>query len=192
MRLAFLLAALTASPCLAESPLARETRVVISGDSLAVGAADKAAEGRLDCAASTTQHTVLRCKVPGSVVPFAGSLGRSVDAVTLNVHFQGQVLNMSVEFSAGSDVEAVLGQLKSAFGREPKIQYWADDSHLYASYIWVDDEAEVEVTKTVKGAAGDGKVRMYVSSLLGGLPLSPDDAPKKIAAPPSARAATRA
>jgi hypothetical protein len=102
-----------------------------------------------------------------------------VDAVSLNLHFQGQVINMSVEFASGNDVDGVLGQLTSAFGLPPKIQYWADDAHLYASYIWVDGEAEVEVTKVVKGDAGDGKVRMYVSSLLGGLPMSPDDAPQK-------------
>ena len=102
-----------------------------------------------------------------------------MDGVSLNVHFQGRIVNMSVEFSGASDVEAVLGQLKELFGAEPKIQYWADDAHLYASSIWVDGEAEVEVTRIVKGDAGDGKVRMYVSSLLGGLPISPDDDPRR-------------
>jgi hypothetical protein len=176
---AFLLTLLAASPCLAESPLAREARVTVSGESLTVGTADKSFQRRLDCAASTAQHTILRCKVPAAAVLLASSLGRRVDDVSLNLHFQGRIINMAVEFSAGNDVQAVTDQLKAAFGLEPKVQYWADDAHLYASYIWVDGEAEVEVTKTVKGAAGDGKVRMYVSSLLGGLPISPDDSPQK-------------
>jgi hypothetical protein len=163
----------------AASPLAREASVTISGEPLIVGASEKAADRRLDCAASAVQHTVLRCQIAAAAVSSASSLGRRVDGVTLNVHFQGQIINMSVEFSAGNDIDDVLGQLKTAFAQEPKVQYWADDAHLFASYIWVDQEAEVEVTRTVKGGAGDGKVRMYVSSLLGGLPMSPDDAPQK-------------
>ena len=179
MKLALLLAAFSCSPCSAESPLARAARVTVSGEALTVGVADKASQRQLDCAASTAQHTILRCKVPAAAVSFAGALGRRVDGVSLNLHYQGRILNMSVAFSADSGVESVLGQLKTEFGREPKVQYWADDAHLYASYIWVDEEAEVEVTKIAKGGDGDGKVRMYVSSLLGGLPLSPDDAPAR-------------
>jgi|GEM_PF-2848461 len=179
MKLALLLAALAASPCLAASTLAREARVTVSGEALTVGVADKSSRSQLDCVASTIQHTILRCQVPPAAVSFASSLGRRVDAVSLTLHFTGQIINMSVEFASGNDVDGVLGQLTAALGLPPKIQYWADDAHLYASYIWVDGEAEVEVTKTVKGGAGDGKVRMYVSSLLGGLPLSPDDAPQK-------------
>ncbi len=179
MRLAFVLAAMSAVPCSAQSVLAREARVLVSGESLSVGSSAGAARRSLDCAESTVQHTILRCQVPPAAVSFASSLGRGVESVTLNVHFQGRIINMSVEFASGNDVEAVLRQLQSALGAEPKVQYWADDAHLYASSIWVDGATEVEVTKTVKGAAGDGKVRMYVSSLLGGLPLSPDDAPPK-------------
>lgn len=169
--------AVAAAPCFAASPLAREARVTLSGESLQVGAADAAANARLACEPSAAQHTILRCKVAPAAVSFASCLGRRVDAVTLNLHFQGKIVNMSVEFAAGSDADAVLAQLKGALGSEPKLQYWADDAHLYASYIWVDGEAEIELTKTVKGPAGDGKTRLYVSSLLGGLPLSPDDAP---------------
>jgi hypothetical protein len=177
MKSAFLLAALAASPCLAASPFAREARVTVSGEDLIIGVADKAAETQLDCAASAVQHTIRRCKLNASVASFAISLGRHVESVALTVHYQGEIVNMSVEFSAGNDVDDVLSQLKSAFGQEPRVQYWADDAHLFASYIWVDQETEVEVTKTVKGDAGDGKVRMYASSLLGGRPISPDDLP---------------
>ena len=179
MRYAVLLAALAASPSFAASPLAREARLTVSGESVMVGVADKAAERRLECAPSTAQHTIIRCKVPAASVTFASCLGRRIDGATLNIHFQGQPINMSVEFSAGTSVEDVLSQLRTALGLEPKIQYWADDAHLYASYIWVDGEAEIAVTKTLKGNAGDGKVRLYVSSLTGGLPLSPDDIPPK-------------
>lgn len=179
MRLSILLAALAASPSFAASPLARAARLTVSGESVMVGVVDKAAQQRLECAPSTAQHTIIRCKIPAVAVSFASCLGRRVEGATLNVHFQGQPINMSVEFSAGTSVENLLSQLRTAFGLEPKIQYWADDAHLYASYIWVDGEAEIEVTKTLKGDAGDGKVQMYVSSLTGGLPLSPDDAPSK-------------
>ena len=177
MRHAFLLATFAAAPCFASSPFAREARVTVSGENLIVGAADKAALAQLDCAASTVQHTIRRCRLNAAVASSASSLGRHVESAAVTVHFQGEIVNMSVEFSAETNVDEVLNQLKSAFGREPRIQNWADDAHLFASYIWVDQETEVEITKTVKGDAGDGKVRMYVSSLLGGRPISPDDSP---------------
>lgn len=170
-----LLLVLLASPALAASPLAFEARVVVSGQNLVAGAANPAADSALDCAAPTVQRTIRRCKISPTAAAFATCLGRRVDGVTLNIHFEGDLVNMFVEFASGSGVDAVLAQLKSAFGREPSVQYWADDSHLYASYIWIDGVAEVEVTKVVKGDAGDGKVRMYVSSLLAGRPMSPDD-----------------
>lgn len=175
MKIPLVFALLASSPAFAASPLAYEARVVVSGQNLVAGAANAAADASLDCAAPTVQRTIRRCKLSPAVAAFATCLGRRVDGVTLNIHFQGDLINMFVEFASGNGVDAVLGQLKSAFGKEPRIQYWADDSHLYASYIWIDGEAEVEVTKVVKGDAGDGKVRMYVSSLLAGRPLNPDD-----------------
>jgi len=178
MRFALLLAALAASPGFAASPLAHEARVAVSGEDLVVGVADKAANLQLDCAASTVQHTIRRCKLNASVAPFASSLGRRIESPSFTVHFQGQIVNMSVQFASGTGVDEVLNQLKTAIGREPKVQYWADDAHLFASYIWVDQETEIEITKTVVGDAGDGKVRLYASSLLGGLPISPDDLPR--------------
>ena len=177
MKLIYLLTALASSPCLAASPLARGARITVSGQELVIGVADKTANLQLDCAPSTVQHTVRRCKLNAAVAPFADSLGRHADNVAFTVHFQGEIINMSIEFA--SSVDEILDRLKADFGQEPKIQYWADDAHLFASYIWVDQETEVEVTKTVKGDAGDGKTRMYVSSLLGGLPIHPDDVPKK-------------
>jgi hypothetical protein len=154
-------------------------RVSVQGETLMAGAAaDAAAQGRLDCAAATVQHTVRSCRLAAAALPSATCLGRRVDGVNLNVHFQGRVINMSVEFSAGTGADDVLSQLTAAFGRAPTVQYWADAGHLYSSSIWVDGRSEVELTKTVRGDAGDGKVRLYVSSLLGGLPISPDDLPQ--------------
>ncbi|MFI5361410.1 MAG: hypothetical protein ACHQ49_05530 [Elusimicrobiota bacterium] len=176
MKFALLLATLAVSPSFAASPFALAARLTLSGEDLAVGAADKAANGRLDCAAGTVQRTVLRCKPNAAVTPFASCLGRRVESAAVTLHFQGEVVNMSVEFSAGNGVDDVLNQLRSTLGAEPKVQYWADDAYLFASYIWVDQETEIEVTKTLKGS-GDGKVRLYASTLLGGLPLSTDDGP---------------
>ncbi len=178
MKIAILLAAFAASQCWAAPPLAQIGRVTVSGESLMVGAADPAAAKQLECATSSVQRTIVKCKVPAPVISFTTCLGRHVDSVLLNNHFSGQIINMSVEFSADNNVDSLLTQLQATIGQQPKIQYWADDVHLYASYIWVDGVAEIEVTKTVKGATGDGKVRLYTSSLLGGLPLNPDDAPK--------------
>jgi hypothetical protein len=162
---------------MAESRFARAARVTISGEPLTVGAANRAAERFLNCSASAVQHTIRSCKSVAPEGAFASSLGRRVDGVTLNLHFQGKIVNMSIEFAAGNDADAVLSQLKKELGEEPKVQYWADPAHLFASYIWVDGKTEIEVTKTVKGDAGDGKVRMYVSTLLGGLPINPEDLP---------------
>lgn len=171
-----LAAALLAVPARAASPLARAASVALSGESFAVGAGGPEAVKRLDCAPSTVQRTILRCKVPAAAASFAACLGWRIDSAALNVHYQGRVLNMSVEF-ADSGADALLSQLRGVIGSAPKVQYWADDAHLYASYIWVDGEAEIEVTKTLKGPVGDGKTRLYVSSLSGDLPLNPDDAP---------------
>ncbi|HVC09765.1 MAG TPA: hypothetical protein VNH15_07500 [Elusimicrobiota bacterium] len=162
----------------AAGTLAYAARVVTPGGALEVGAADKAADAELDCARSAVQRTILRCALPGSLVSQAAVLGRRVKSVTLNVHFQGEILDMSVAFADGSGAESVIGQLESEISKKPVVQYWADDSHLFASTIWVDGKTEIEVTRTIKGAADEGGARMYVSSLLGGLPLNPADAPQ--------------
>lgn len=166
--------ALLASPVLAESPLAKAVAVAAAGKALAAGAATPGELGLLDCAPNTVQHTILRCKLKAAELPFAACLGRALDGATFNVHFQGEIVNMSVEFASGASPADVLSQLRGLLGA-PKREYWADDAHLFASYIWVDGEAEVELTETVKGDAGDGKARLYVSSLTGGRPLSPQD-----------------
>jgi len=166
------------APIQTAGALARAARVVIPGGVLEVGAADKAADAELDCAHSAVQHTILRCTLPDSLISQAVVLGRRVKSVTLNVHFQGEILDMSVAFADGSGAESIIGELKSQLSKKPIVQYWADDSHLYASTIWVDGKTEIEVTRTVKGAQDQDGARMYVSSLLGGLPLNPADAPQ--------------
>jgi hypothetical protein len=153
-------------------------RVSVSGEELAVGAApSKNAVAQLDCQASPVQSTVQFCSLKPAVATFAKCLGRSVAGVTLNLHFQGEIVNMAIELAGGASADAVIAQLTSLFGRAPTLSPWADKDHLYASHIWVDADGEVEITKTVKGP-DDGKVRLYVSSFAGRA-INPDDLPKK-------------
>ena len=165
------------SPSPTAGRLAYAARVLIPGGVLEVGVADKAADARLDCANSSVQHTILRCTLPQPLASQASSLGRSVQSVTLNLHYQGEILDMSIAF-ANAGADGVIRQLESDLGKKPVVQYWADSSHLYASSIWVDGKTEVEVSRTVKGSSDGGGARLYVSTLLGGLPLNPADAAK--------------
>ncbi|MDE1977517.1 MAG: hypothetical protein KGI84_09715 [Elusimicrobia bacterium] len=163
------------SPSQTAGRLAYAARVLIPGGVLEVGVADKTADARLDCANSSIQHTILRCTLPQSLVSQASSLGRSVQSVTLNLHYQGKILDMSIQF-ANAGANEVIRQLESELGEKPVVQYWADSSHLYASSIWVDGKTEVEVSRTIKGSDDGSGARLYVSTLLGGLPLNPADA----------------
>jgi hypothetical protein len=119
---------------------------------------------------------VKRCSLKPDALSRATAFGRAVKSATLNLHFQGAVLNMSVEFDAAP--ETLIADARAAFGRAPKVQYWADDAHLYEASIWIDeaDQAEVEIDRAIKGAKDSG-ARVYLSSLAGGRPLHPDDAP---------------
>ncbi len=155
--------------------LAEEAAVSVAGGKIAAGAPVGSAREQLDCSASKVQSTISRCALKPASAPFSRILGRAVAAVTLNLHFQGDVVNMSVELS-GVAPDALLGELKSQLTGEPRVEYWADDEHLFASYIWVDGKTEVELTLAVKGPAG--KTILYVSSLAGNRPPNPADAPK--------------
>jgi hypothetical protein len=165
------------APAFASGALADAVAVTSAGRALVVGAANPAAETPLDCAADTVQHTVRRCRLKEAAAASASCLGRTLDGATFNIHFQGEIVNMSATFPSGTSPDDVLSQLRAVLGGRPKLEYWADDAHLYASYIWVDGETEVELTQTVKGDPGDGKARLYVSSLRGDRPLNPIDAP---------------
>ena len=104
------------------------------------------------------------------------SVGRRVRSAILNLNFKGRVINMSLTFDAGLSFDVLLGDYKLALGSEPKIQYWADDKHLFASYVWIDGTTEVELSRVMKGQATDGPVRAYVSALSGNQELAPEDA----------------
>jgi len=166
---------LCAADATTAGPFARVARLRVGSSEIAVGV--KAPADVLACRSGRVQHTVRRCELAAAALAAARCLDHRVKAATLNVHFQGEVVNMSVEFEPGVGFDLLLGDLRAALGAEPRVEYWADDDHLYASYIWVDGDAEIEITKTVKGSAPEGGVRAYVSSLKGNRPLSPDDAP---------------
>jgi hypothetical protein len=172
---ALLLSLALAAPCRAASPYAKAAQVKLGAAAITIGADASKSAAHLECGESKVQKTIRRCKLAEASRPFAAFLGRSVEAVTATLHWQGEAVNMSIELGKDSDVDAVLAQLEGLLGKKPGVQYWADDAHLFASYIWVDGETEVELTKTVKGDKGDGKVRLYVASIVGGRPAHPDD-----------------
>jgi hypothetical protein len=155
--------------------LAEAARLIVGQDSVAVGRIVGAAAGSLDCKTSAVQHTIQPCALKPAALPTAFSVGHRVQSVSLNVNYKGKVINMSVAYENGLGFDAILGDYKAALAASPKVQYWADDAHLYASYIWIDGETEVEISRVVKGAAQDGAVRVYVSSLAGNPDLNPDD-----------------
>jgi hypothetical protein len=165
-----------ALPAHADS-VARAARVKAGLAEIVVGGKIGAAESKLDCAPSKVQRTVKKCVVKSGELASTRSLGNGVAKVALNVHFQGDVVNLSVAYGPGLSFDFILGLYKAAIGSDPKVEYWADDDHLYASYIWVDGDAEVELTNTVKGEKAAGGVTAYVSSLTRNRALSPDDLP---------------
>ena len=156
--------------------LAPAAKLNIGAESLVVGSNAGSAADFLDCAKSEVQHTILPCALKPAAVPAAMSVGRRVQSAFLNLNFKGQVINMSLTFDAGLSFDVLLGDYKLALGSSPKVQYWADDKHLFASYIWIDGTTEVELSRTLKGPAAGGPVRAYVSSLSGNSELSPEDA----------------
>lgn len=172
---AFLLLALLPASGFAAS-LAESARVQVGLDEIVIGRKLGAAVSRLDCKDSAVQHTVRKCALKPAALASAKAVGNAVAKLTLVQHFQGEAVNMSVQFADGLSFAFLLDRYKSAIGSEPKIEYWADDDHLYASYIWVDEGSEVELTDTIKGAKFPGGVTVYVSSLTRNRPLSPDDA----------------
>lgn len=156
--------------------LAPAARLNVGAEGLVVGSKAGSAADFLDCAKSEVQHTILQCSLKPAAVPAAMSVGRRVQNAFLNLNFKGEVINMSLTFDAGLGFDVLLGDYKLALGSSPKIQYWADDKHLYASYIWIDGETEVEISRVIKGTAPDGAVRVYISRLAGNPDLSPEDA----------------
>lgn len=158
--------------------MARAARLVLGPDAFAAGA--RAAAGSidkyLDCASSSVQKTVRRCQLKPTSAAFARHFGRKVEGATMNVHYQGDVVNMFVEYAAGVSFEQVYGDVKSELGPETKFEAWADDARLYQDLIWIssDQLAEVSISRTVKGAPG-GKTRIFVSSIKGSRPIHPDD-----------------
>jgi hypothetical protein len=170
------LLAVLAAPVRAAS-LAEAARVQVGLDEIVIGRTLGAALSRLDCKDSAVQHTVRKCALKPAALALARSLGNPVAKLSLVRHFQGEAVNMSVQYADGLSFDFVLSLYKTAIGSEPKIEYWADDGHLYASYIWVDEGSEVELTDTIKGSKLPGGVTVYVSSLTRNRPLSPDDAP---------------
>lgn len=155
--------------------MARSARVAIGPDQLVIGEKLASAAQYLDCAKSSVQHTIRKCTLKPAWIQAASSVGLRIEEATLNIHFQGDVINMAVEYGASFD--AVFNAYKAALPGTPKITYWADDGHLYASYIWIAGNTEVEITKTVKGSPGDGRTRVYIASISVERPLSPEDAP---------------
>lgn len=174
MRTALLAALLSAAPAAAE-PVALAARLDVGGLSVVVGRPAGEAMRYFDCPASAAQCTVLRCRLTPEGAAAASALGFPVAGATLNVHFQGDVQNMAIDFG-GLDAGALLARLRSALApREPTLQHWADDERLYESSIWVEDGAEAEVTRTLRGEGGAGGARLYASSLAGGRPVCPGD-----------------
>src|SRR5271154_1907174 len=99
LRVLVLCAAL-ALPARAE-PVARAAAVKVGLAEIAVGGKIGAAQAKLECSPSKVQHTVKKCVVKTAELTSTKSLGNSVDKVTLNVHFEGDVVNMSVAYAPG-------------------------------------------------------------------------------------------
>ncbi|MFI5346842.1 MAG: hypothetical protein ACHQ51_10750 [Elusimicrobiota bacterium] len=158
-------------------PLASAARLNVGPEQLAVGRRSPGFAAILDCASSQVQHTILQCVLKPAVLPTTSSVGRRVQSASLTLNFKGDVVNMSVAYDPALSFDILMSDYKAALASDPKVQYWADDAHLYASYIWIDGETEVEITRTLKGPAAGGGVRVFVSSLSGNTELSPDDAP---------------
>jgi len=175
LTLAFALVLLSPAAARAAA-LAPAAKLNVGAESLVVGSKAGSAADFLDCAKSEVQHTILQCSLKHEAVPAAMSVGRRVQSAFLNLSFKGRVINMSLTFDAGLSFDVLLGDYKLALGSDPKIQYWADDKHLFASYIWIDGTTEVELSRTLKGPSTDGPVRAYVSSLSGNQELAPEDA----------------
>jgi hypothetical protein len=178
-KLSFAIAAALCAPSSgwALGSLAQSARLVVDSGPLIVGQMVEGAAEALDCRTSSVQHTVQPCALKPRALPSASSVGRRVQSASLTVNFKGRVVNMSLAFDAGLGFDALFSDYKTALGSSPKVQYWADDAHLYASYIWIDGETEVEISRTLKGSSEGGPVRVYISSLSGNPDLSPEDAP---------------
>jgi hypothetical protein len=156
--------------------LAEAARLNVGSDRLIVGSVTERAAELLDCSKSEIQHTILQCSLKPKALPSAFSAGHRLQSASLTLNFKGRVVNMSLAFDAGLGFDVLLSDYKAAFAASPKIQYWADDKHLYASYIWIDSDTEIEISRTLKGPTEGGPVRVYVSSLSGNEDLSPEDA----------------
>ena len=178
MRMPFMIAVSLFAPSLGWGlgAFAQAARLSVGPDELVVGQKTARADELLDCVKSEVQHTLRQCALKPSALPSSFSVGHRVQSAALTVNFKGEVVNMSVAFDAGLGFDVLLSDYKAALSASPKIQYWADDKHLYASYIWIDGDAEVEISRTLKGPAADGPVRVFVSSLSGNQDLSPEDA----------------
>jgi hypothetical protein len=169
-------ALLAANPARALAPSAQAARLNVGADRFVVGGKTDNAGELLDCAKSEVQHTILQCSLKPAALTSASSVGRRVQGAALTLNFKGEIINMSLTFDAGLAFDVLLSDYKLALEASPKVQYWADDKHLFESYIWIDGATEVELTRPLKGPAQEGAVRVYISSLSGDQDLSPEDA----------------
>jgi hypothetical protein len=156
--------------------LATAARLNIGSESLVVGQKTTVADQLLDCKLSKVQHTIRQCVLKPALAASTWSAGHRVKGASVTLNFQGDVINMSVEYEPGLGADVLIADYSTAIGANPKTQYWADEDHLYASSIWIDADTEVEISRAIKGAS-DGSARAFVSRLSGNPLLSPDDAP---------------
>lgn len=179
MRAAILLTAALLMPGTVRAAdfLASAAKLSVGMSEFSAGRKAGKTEALFDCPPDGVQHTVLRCALKPEAAKNAFSFGKQVEEAKLNVHFEGDIVNMSVTYAASLDFDSLLSTYKSALSANPKVEYWADGARLYASYIWIDDKTEVEITRTLKGPVSDKRVTAYVASLSGNRPLSPQDRP---------------
>lgn len=123
------------------------------------------------------QHTVARCALKPEAAKNAFSFGNQVEEARMNVHFQGDIINMSITYAASVDFAALLKAMNASLSSPTKTEYWTDGAHLYESSIWIDEKTEIEISRAIKGAVSDKRVTVFISSLSGNRPLSPEDRP---------------
>jgi hypothetical protein len=156
--------------------VAKNAAIKLGLDEIVIGKPIGKALAKLDCPESKGQKTIKRCTIGEKALKTATSQGNALEKVKINVHYQGESVNMAVIYASNLTFDFILGLYKTAMGEDPKVEYWSDDQdNLYGSYIWVDGDAEVEMTQTVVGTPGTGGVTVFVSSLKRGRPLNPAD-----------------
>lgn len=157
--------------------LAQAARFDVGQYELIVGGKIGNAEKTLNCLPEKIQHTIRQCHLKKEALSRALFMDAPIEKMNLSLHFQGDIVNMSIEYGADTSFDSLLETYKEKIYPNPKVDYWTDGDHLYASYIWIDSTTEIELSRMIKGTSDSAPIRAYVSDLTGNRPLNPEDNP---------------